>query len=487
MILIIGIIFIFLAAIFLRLWKLEEFTMFLSDQGRDAIIMKRIVTLEHLPAIGAPSSIGQVYLGPFYYYLIAPFLLMYGFNPVGMSYGNAFLSLLGLVVAFYIIKKESGIVAGLIFLTLSVFSFVNIEASRFSWNPNLLPPFSFITLFFWHKAITSGKIKQIILFSAASGVMLAFSVQLHYLAGFLILPMIIVFAQRIKQEKHQFGKSFFISCASFITGFLIFILPLVIFDLRHNFLNISNLVKLFFRQGIIANTSLNIRLTETISVFFSNILQIKLPPFIGFIFFFSFIFFYFMHRRKTISPLLQLHYLNIFLYIIGFSFLDSARHPHYYGPVYFSAFYVVSLLFVEWIKKYKQPAKLFISVSIIIYVLLQANNYYFLSKKGANQILHSKKTAEFLADKIGGKPFNIATWPVELTEDNYLYFLELKGYKPVDRKKVEISDQMFVLCSKEPCQILDSPSWNISMFGKAKIDRIWNVEGIKIFKLVHNN
>lgn len=40
---------------------------------------------------------------------------------------------------------------------------------------------------------------------------------------------------------------------------------------------------------------------------------------------------------------------------------------------------------------------------------------------------------------------------------------------------------------KEPCQIINSPSWNISMFGKSKIDKIWNYEGLKIYKLLHEN
>ena len=90
-----------------------------------------------------------------------------------------------------------------------------------------------------------------------------------------------------------------------------------------------------------------------------------------------------------------------------------------------------------------------------------------------DQISHAQKTANFLADKIDQKPFNIATWPVEFFEDQYLYFLELKDLRPEDRAKSEVTDQMFVLCAKEPCQIINSPSWNISMFGRAKIDKIW--------------
>lgn len=102
----------------------------------------------------------------------------------------------------------------------------------------------------------------------------------------------------------------------------------------------------------------------------------------------------------------------------------------------------------------------------------------------ANQIGQAQKVADVLAEKIDKKPFNISTWPVEFTEDSYLYFLELKELIPADRRKVEITNQMFVLCNKEPCQIIDSPSWNISMFGKAKIAGEWRVDDVKIYKLV---
>ena len=77
-----------LFGVFLRFWRLEGFVTFLGDQGRDAIVIRRILTGEHFPAIGAPTSIGQVYLGPFYYYFIAPWLLLFNFNPLFSKGGN---------------------------------------------------------------------------------------------------------------------------------------------------------------------------------------------------------------------------------------------------------------------------------------------------------------------------------------------------------------------------------------------------------------
>src|SRR4030042_5978400 len=95
---------VLIIGVFLRFYKFTGFVTFLGDQGRDAIIIKRILTFEHFPAIGAPTSIGQVYLGPFYYYFIAPWLLFFNFNPIGLAIGVGFFSSLFLLINYLIVK-----------------------------------------------------------------------------------------------------------------------------------------------------------------------------------------------------------------------------------------------------------------------------------------------------------------------------------------------------------------------------------------------
>lgn len=452
----------FLATLFLRVYKLPQTTMFLSDQGRDAIIIYNIVTLKHLPAIGAPTSIGQVYLGPFYYYLISPFLLLFNFNPVGLSFGVAFLSSFFIVLSFFIIKKIFGWLNAFIFIFLTGFSVINIQQSRFSWNPNLLPFFSFFSLYFFYQMIKEKKIRWAILF----GSFFSFSTQLHYLAFFLIIPVFFYFFYQLwevfrkKNQVWPLSKNYLISFVSFI----FFSSPLLIFDLRHNFLNSKNFIKLF-TQGSLVN--------QTPKIFFLITL------------FIIFLLFFYLKKKKT-NDFLILHSFNILLYLWGFKLLNTPTHIHYFGSIYLSLFFISSFLIYQIYKSIpKKIAFIFLTIILITYFFLNFKNYNFLWQKGENQIEHSKKTAQFLAEKINNQPYNIATWPVEFAEDNYLYFLILKGLKPANRQKIEITDQMFVLCQKQPCQVINSPSWNISMFGKAKIDKIWKFEGLYIYKLIH--
>src|SRR3990167_7740386 len=119
-----------IAGIFLRFYKLYGFTTFLGDQGRDAIVVKRILTMEHFPAIGAPTSIGQVYLGPFYYYFIAPWLWFSNFDPIGPAIGVAIISSIFIILCYIAIKDIFDKKTALFSSILITFSSVIVEFSR---------------------------------------------------------------------------------------------------------------------------------------------------------------------------------------------------------------------------------------------------------------------------------------------------------------------------------------------------------------------
>ncbi|MBI4973509.1 glycosyltransferase family 39 protein [Candidatus Roizmanbacteria bacterium] len=469
---------IILCAVFMRMWRLGDFAMFLADQGRDAIIIKRIVMLEHFPLIGPPSSIGQVYLGPFFYYLVAPFLFLFALNPAGLAFGVSFLSIVGIVLGYYIVRKVLKEKVALVFLVLCTFSYQLIWAARFSWNPNLLPVFAFFTLYFFYKALETKKI----VYSFLYGAFFALSFQLHHLAAFLGAPIVLTFIYQFITEKKKIPLllSPFIAVASF----LLISSPLIIFDLKHDFLNTKNLISLFTQQNVVAGGSPLARLLETNHAFWSTILQRSYSQMfstaLGVMFFAALIFLWM--RKKDLFVLI--HTINFFSFIYLFSILSSARYPHYYGTAYLSFFVLCAYLLASVPKKAYTTAVLGFVISA--YIALNAKQYSFITGQTSNQIVFAQRIAESLAPRIDNKPFNFATYPIEFTsEDTFLYFLEKQGLKTANREAKEVTDQMYVLCDREPCRILDSHSWNIEIFGKAKIDTMWEVSGVKIYRLVH--
>src|SRR3989344_3337643 len=75
-----------LVAIFFRFWMIRDYMVFLGDEGRDMIVIRDIFVKHHIPFLGPTASVGGFYLGPIYYWMAAPFLLLSGFDPVGPSY-----------------------------------------------------------------------------------------------------------------------------------------------------------------------------------------------------------------------------------------------------------------------------------------------------------------------------------------------------------------------------------------------------------------
>lgn len=463
---------------FFRFYKLYEFVTFLSDQGRDAIILKRIITFEHFPAIGAPSSVGQVYLGPFYYYLVAPFLGLFNFDPVGPAVGVALLSIIGIIAGYCTVKKQISPTVAIIFLSLVTFSLVLTEYSRFSWNPNLLPYFSFTTLCFFYLWLEKPTVRDGIIF----GALLGFSIQLHYLGALLVVPIALFTLWKLVEirsiKKHV--KSFLAAGISFILS----ISPLILFDLRHDFLNYRQFYKLFTEGNLASGSSYLFRLHETVHEFVQHGLQLSTSPLISKLIFVFILILGLLVYKHIKSKFVLLHVCNVLIFVLGFAFLSSGRFPHYYGPAIMSLYLILASLII--LIKQRNIQYVLSGIFIILFAYLNITKMYFLSENGNNQIQHAKTIAASMGEKINHQPFNFATWPVDLGEDTYLYFLELDDMPVADREKLEVTDQLIVICSKEPCMVLDSPSWNISMFGKAQIQDQWEIGGLKIFKLVHD-
>lgn len=472
------VIIITLLAAFLRLYNLEKYATFLADQGRDAIIIKRIATFEHFTAIGPPTSIGYVFLGPFYYYFIAPWFWLFRFQPVGLVFGVAFFSICFIPINYLVIKKIFDKKTALISTFLIAFSSTMIDFSRFSWNPNLLPLFALIT----YILLVLGFEKKSYIYFALFGIMLSFSMQLHYLALILIPPSGILFIANILNSKKNAKKyiiGMFVSIATFILGTS----PLIIFDLKHNFLNVKSFINLISTPNAISSNSLA-NLFGAFNFLNQYTLNQSIPQIIttiiGVI-----LFIYFLTLFRSVKLLVDKKsalFVFLILTIIGVSMYPGPKHAHYFGIVYPFYFAVIALLLSRLFSSLF--GKLFLISLLSFYVYLQTPGYRFFYADQLNQIEHSKKVVAFLDQKIGSAQFNFAVQPDGWQENAYLYFLELNGKRPVNKELREVTDQMFVICGN-PCDPYTTRSWNVTMFGSFKIADEWNVEGLKIYKLVH--
>lgn len=467
-----------LIAAILRLYQIEGFMTFLGDQGRDAIIVKRILKLEHFPAIGAPSSVGQIYLGPFYYYLITPFLLFSNFNPVGLGIGVALLSLIGAAYGWFILHKKYGAPASIPFLFFMVFSFVLIELSRFSWNPNLLPFFTFLMLYFFYKWVQDQKIVYAVLFGAFT----SFCIQLHYLSVLSFIPVFLIYFYFLFNFKKK--VLFLKQSAAAFGSFIFFSSPLILFDIRHNFLNTKNFIALFTEGKVSSDASYISKFLEANQAFFNHALQTDISAMAAAILFLVLSAVGFLIIKKTKSILIALNILSFIVFILGFSVLASARHYHYYGPIYVSFYLLLScipLLLKNKIRQYAAGILL-----IITFISLQIPNYYFLYKTPRSQIGYAKEIAESFKPYIKNQPIQIVALPFTETDAHFRYFLELDGYKILSNDSAEQPAELFVMCFNEKdCKPTDDPQWQIAAFQNKKLAGFWKAKNVTIYRIIH--
>src|SRR3990167_3010636 len=167
---------------FLRLYKIDQYMTFLGDEGRDAIIVRNLLTKADPILIGPGTSVGGMYLGPLYYYFMAPFLLFSNFSPIGPAIGVALLGVATIYLIYVTGREWFSNIAGHIAAGLFAISPTVITYSHSSWNPNIMPFFALLSVYSIWKVWKEHKFKWLPIL----GISFAFAIQSHYLSILLI-------------------------------------------------------------------------------------------------------------------------------------------------------------------------------------------------------------------------------------------------------------------------------------------------------------
>lgn len=470
---------VILTAIFFRFWHLRDYVVFLGDEGRDMIVMRNIFIEKHLPFLGPSASVGGFYLGPIYYWMAAPFLLLWHFDPVGPAYLVAILGVATVLLLYKFINEALGFWPAILVSSLYGIAPLIIRYSRSSWNPNPLPFFSLLLIYFIYLGI---KKKRYIYFLAA-GVSFGIAIQLHYLAAILFLISAIIVC--VNTNFKNWPKIALLA----IIGFLITFSPFLIFEIRHNFPNIRTILE-FTTRGttigyktthfvwLVSNTG-NI-LLEEISLLRGTLLTklvfwiLSAGSVLGLI----------IYRRDTQKKLIFT--IGIVWFLGGILILRSYTgqvYDYYFGFMFPAAFLVVALvIFIMWRKLITRLVALaFIAVTLALFA---SNGFY---KTAPNRLIEqTENIANFVIEKSQNQPYNFALISNSNSDHAYRYFLEIKNRSPKQLEEI-VTDQLIVICESEVCAPLGNPLWEIAGFGRAEIANEWQLPqyGFKVLRLTH--
>ncbi len=476
----------------LRLYRIDAYMTFLGDEGRDALMIKRILTTFDIPLIGPPTSVGNMYLGPLYYYMMAVAMALWWLNPIAAAVMVAVIGTLSVGFIYYLVRNWFGKVPALISAFLYAISPVNITYSHSSWNPNPAPFFALLSVagVYWTRQ------KKNFLYFILSGIGLAFAVQMHYLA-LILVPVIGVLwlYELFWQVKQKANYAYFWSgTAGAIFSFLFLMSPLLIFDIKHNWANFRA-ISTFFGDR---QTTVNLNLLNT----FGRIPELYFETFvgryaagevmylqwiIGVLILVPVVYFLYQLYKKRFDWKLFVVSSWVVIGVAGLSLYKQNIYDHYLG--FLNPVLYILLAAVCWI--FSQMTGITKKILLLLFGLLCAWIVVVNLQKSPllvppnNQYQRAQKVADFIIQDAKGEQFNFALIAEHNYDAAYQYVLDIKGSKPL-QVPFDITEQLYVVCEDAVCNPVGHPKYEIAAFGWSKVEMEQTVEGVRVFKLVHN-
>ena len=474
-VLILGIV---LLAAYLRLNNITGYMTFLGDEGRDVLVVKRMLVDHKWTLLGPTASVGGFFLGPVYYYFMLPFLWLWRLDPTGPA---VMVALFGIATVYLLYRAGRDMFnpwVGIVASALYASSPVVIAYSRSSWNPNLVPFFSLMTIYLLWKYTESGKPRYVFW----TGICLGIGLQLHYLFVFLF-PVAFLWTK---------PRSWITLGIGFVFGYA----PFLLFELRHGFPNTRSIVQ-FILAGKDTGFS-TVAFQATVSeVIFRSIgrLVLRLPEGevpqlwqwrIGGILLASIAILAYSFRNAQYRLLLLWGGTVATLY----GFYRRAIYDYYFGIWFALPFFLTALVLYQ-IKKIRFAgwALAGVLVAFLLWWNWEGRPFRYAPN---NQLSQASSIAREAFEKTNGKLFNFALVTQGNSDHAYRYFFEIWGNPPVtiepefkDPERKTVMDQLIVICEVSACKPLGHPLWEIAGFGTATISGTWQTPFVTIHKLVH--
>lgn len=214
----------------------ERSFFFAHDQDLYSWIARDIIVNGHQRLVGQITSVDGVFIGSFYYYVMAFFYWIFGMNPLSAIVPITLISIFNIVSIYWVIQRNWGKRAGLIAAAIYAFSFGIARFDR--WSVPTLPTLSWSI---WFLGVIMGLRKGNLKWLPIYGFLVGFIWQLHIaLLPIVPLPILAFFVGR-----NKFSSLFNKNVRRYVWGgiliFLITISPFFVFELKHNWSQVRSM------------------------------------------------------------------------------------------------------------------------------------------------------------------------------------------------------------------------------------------------------
>lgn len=399
---------IFSVFIFFRSYNLSGRIGFGWDQERDAVAATNILAgkLTLLgPRVQGPNGF---FLPPYFFYILAPFYALGGLSPFATVGFVVFWSILFFVVSYLIISKVFDRNTALFFLALWAVNPLSVSIDTIAWNPVVVPLLFILLIYLLYLYFKNQKIVYVILAGLTFGLGISFHLQFLFIAPIFIPLLFPLFKSKRFKE---------LVCLVAATALPFF--PIFIFDIRHNFLNLSKII------GFVKDGAMGInRVLPVWDNVVSSIVSASSSRLLGLTFYFLVLVGLFVMGAK-LKDKVQGKILS------SLGFVWTASLPLFYflmknpSEYYFNYLIVPSLIFISFLLKSWKRFGLLIFIGVLVYFIFQSRTLLAAPVTS----LKEKDQAVSLLSEVTKRssPFNIS-FDVPFNEDTGFKYL-LDYYK----------------------------------------------------------
>lgn len=421
---------------FTHFYRINQTYVFQNDEGRDALIAYRMIQTGKPVLLGPETSVGNMYLGPFYYYLMTPSLWIAGLDPVGPA---VMVGLLAVVTTFLIIllgKKYGSQSAGIAAALFYALSPVMVHYSRSSWNPNVIPFFTACLLLVYG----GRKVWHHLVFGILTGIIF----QLHYVA--LIIPGLLLLLdiyQRFKSHNwnHVLSQFFYL-----LLGFILSTVPFWLFEIRHSFVNSQAFMTYLIEKSrgnevayppYLSRLATNLKLLTLGMVGSSSL--ISSPLSIIAVLLISLV----LLLSIFVNPVL-LTTLTLFSILIV-SVLKENIHIHYLAFL----FPIISLIIGFCLTSKHLLLKILTALTLLFLASsFTASLKYNLFELESSQPRRARETAEYINKEAQGRAYNVVN-----SQGSYTTTISYYLAKSPNPPKSNLENLIYDICIGGPCPI----------------------------------
>lgn len=446
-------------SLFLFSLKIKSAVSFEGDLGRDLYEIAKI-SFGNFTLLGQKGSFGGIYTAPYHYYLfLLPFLIS-GRQIDGVLFFNIFLFVSALIFFSYNAIKKFGTISGflsglaLMFLPFFIFSARN-PGNGFTPTAFF---FIFLTIIYFYDLNKFGQIKIFLLG-------LFFGIILSSLFAYITVSLAVILLMYFLLKDRRMFFVFFI-------GVLLAFSPLVIFELKNNFIMLKNTFIDKSYLSFINNTNLPNGIKLDKNIFFNAIDLDERIYMLGsiniysiFLFLLSSIFLIKKFKEKLFI------YASIFGYITLIFMVRFQYSSHYLIPFLSLLMFVFLVIIINT----KFSKYFFIFIIPMFMVFLSQKNYTTATR---NYNLVKNRAEKILSKHLIGKDdhFNIImkradNLPTPIGNE-YRFFFLINGFEPQSEFLYKDSSKLFIFSEDNKINFEKFNTWEMSEFDFKKVKKI---------------